>query len=70
MIGPLFDNFLHLTVSGRHSMPTPLRSQEFKDAAIPAPRIRAAFANTFGVMFPALPCARCGIFRGYLCVLS
>jgi membrane protein len=38
MIDPLFDNFLHLTVSGRHSMPTPLRSEEFNDASIPAAR--------------------------------
>jgi membrane protein len=38
MIDSSLDDFLHLTVSGRHSMPTPLRSEEFNDASIPAPR--------------------------------
>ena len=38
MIDSSLDNFLHLTVAGRHRMPTPVRSEEFNDASMPAPR--------------------------------
>jgi membrane protein len=38
MIDSLLDNFLHLIVQGRHSMPIPLRSQEFNDASGRAPQ--------------------------------
>jgi membrane protein len=43
MIDSSRDNFLHLTVSGRHSMPTPLRSQEFNDASVRAPQDPRSF---------------------------
>jgi membrane protein len=43
MIDSSLDNFLHLTVSGRHSMTIPLRSQEFNDAPVRAPQDPRSF---------------------------